>query len=262
MGQISADAEHSVFLRNSEIAQLTYDLYHSYWESALETGGFRLVGTDLVNGRPCCAIEGRAGVWEEMGRVGSPVKVWIDPERGFAVAKLEVYDNGTGELNRFNSFDVIEMKNIEDDLWVPVHVLFQNGKEVVVEEIGINEDLPEDFFTIKFPEGTRVTDKIAGMTYFVDPSVLMKTDADEPGPGVPLLSEEQLDALFDKVDAEPVEKSSPTSPLASDTQVARPGPHPALRRPRFPVFAVIAGVVLALAVVVGGMRLRKTRRTN
>jgi peroxiredoxin len=81
--------------------------------------------------------------------------------------RLEVSSRTNGELDTFNSYDVLEMKQVAPNLWVPVHVLFWHGKEIVVKDITVNERLPDDLFTIKFPDGTRVQDDRRDRSYTV-----------------------------------------------------------------------------------------------
>ena len=96
---------------------------------------------------------------------GYPVRLWIDPARGFATVKREAFRSDTGELMRFHSYDVLEMREFEEGVWVPVHVLYRQGKEIVGKEISVNGDIPDDVFTIRFPVGTVVYDGVGRLTY-------------------------------------------------------------------------------------------------
>ena len=137
---------------------LTYRVLYDTWEHALGTGSFELKCSEAIRGHNCYVLEGRVNVLPEREFAGYPTKAWIDPGRGFAVVRLEVYTSRTAKFDAMNSFDVLEMKEVSEGLWVPVHVLYRHGKEIVVKEISVNEKIPEKLFTIKFPRGTKVSD--------------------------------------------------------------------------------------------------------
>lgn len=136
------------------------------WKHALETGGFALEGMEVLDGRECYVLSGRCVV--KSTSKGYPVKVWIDPGRGFGVRRLECYNyNEPGQVDDFGSYDVLTMTEVEDGLWFPKLVRYRHGKEIKVKEIMVNEDVPEKTFHIAFPKGTVVTDEIAGSRYFI-----------------------------------------------------------------------------------------------
>ena len=206
-GTISAKADHNSFSWNSDILDVTYLIYGDTWEHALKTGTLDLKGTEAIDGHPCYVLEGRVSVLPDVGYAGIPVKVWIDPARGSAIVRLEVYSEVNGRLDAFQSYDVLEMKKVAPNLWAPVHVLFRHGKEIVVKDITVNERLPEDLFTIKFPDGTKVQDDRRDRSYTVvdvptPPERPHRADIGEPAPE--LLLEEEGDLTLAQFKGKPV----------------------------------------------------------
>lgn len=108
-------------------------------------------------------------------------RVYIDSQKNFNIVKWQLL-NATGDivLGELN----YEFKQTKDGIWYPSeyqrtdsHIL-PNGEQsppTIVEKIKIhsaefNIDIPEDTFTLEFPVGTRVRDKVIGGRYIVSDS--------------------------------------------------------------------------------------------
>jgi len=147
------------------IPDLTYSVLTVPWESALEEGRLEITGTEVIGGRKCYVLEGRVLVLKQVNFVGNSVRVWIDPSRGFATVKQESYRPKTGEIDGFRSFEALEMKKVVGGIWIPVRVLFRHGKEIVIRDVRVNDDIPDDLFTLDFPAGAEIYDEESGLRY-------------------------------------------------------------------------------------------------
>lgn len=107
-------------------------------------------------------------------------KVWLDPNRGFAVLQRDHYipKDYSKLWYRIRNLDFQDCGN---GLWLPMKTektkcLYKGYPEeqwgktsllstFAVSKIQINEDLPDELFDIQYPDGTLIIDRVAGITY-------------------------------------------------------------------------------------------------
>ncbi|MGB9677065.1 MAG: hypothetical protein ACPLZ9_00455 [Candidatus Ratteibacteria bacterium] len=108
--------------------------------------------------------------------------LWLNKNKGFLpVKKIETWlqDENSGKKYVEGITEVTEIKKFEDDrIWFPIKAK-QDGKvynedgsirthvlwEIKLETVEINKGIPDNFFEIKFPKGTKVWDERTGVTY-------------------------------------------------------------------------------------------------
>jgi len=113
--------------------------------------------------------------WEEKeGEAIFNFTIFISPVKGFL--PLRIIENAKGKE--------IEMEILTDNTYVKYGDIYflrksiqhrttyiknlekrENIDEIEVENVEINKDIPDSFFEIKFPEGTKVYDERTGVTY-------------------------------------------------------------------------------------------------
>jgi len=167
-GWISPGVDFRAFVTNEVVSDFALYCYQETWETVIAHDWLRLAGTDTVDGRTCYVLEGRVSRNPDADFPGYPVKLWLDPGRGFACVKREVRDFATGDIVDGHSYKVLELKQVGTGLWMPAHVTYGNGADIRLTEVTVNEPIPEDVFTLSFPEGTVVTDKVLGMHYRIN----------------------------------------------------------------------------------------------
>jgi hypothetical protein len=110
------------------------------------------------------------------------VIVWLDPDRGFAVLKVQSNTIERDENNNVTAYYaqcIMQASDFQDcgnGVWMPrsmVRTWFgKDGKvtarmTVAVEDMAINCDVKDSEFSDIFPSGTYVTDAIGGSRYYV-----------------------------------------------------------------------------------------------
>ncbi|MBA7493475.1 hypothetical protein ES702_04034 [subsurface metagenome] len=126
-----------------------------------------LLGQQHVNGAPCYVVE----VLREDGTRG---KLCIDPLAGYGARRIEVKYN-TGGTTVIDT----DFQQVSDGLWYPskgsllshrrsdTGMVMTKKKTMELKKANLNIDIPDSYFSIAFPAGTRVADKIAGITFRV-----------------------------------------------------------------------------------------------
>jgi hypothetical protein len=136
------------------------------WKSIQETGGIAVAGTETVEGRMCIVLTGHAGAdpHRTYFPLGYPFRAWIDCARGFSVVRLDLRTL-RDTADQFRSYAVTEMRELEGGIWIPVAIRFENGKNILVRDVRINDAVTSADFELPIPSGTRISDKIANVTY-------------------------------------------------------------------------------------------------
>ena len=165
-GEVRSTPDAGEFCMREEFPRLLLWIMTDTWDNALANGSFSLTKTESIQGHQCCLIKGRAGIYKKLPNAPSyPVKVWVDPARGFLSVRHEAFWS-TNLLEGY-SFDVTEAKEVAKGLWIPTAVSYRNGKEIRVDgaALAVNTNLSDDAFTVTFPDGTEVDDMAAGVSY-------------------------------------------------------------------------------------------------
>jgi len=106
-------------------------------------------------------------------------KVWLDPQRGFAVMRYEMYNPKRPDQLVFSAENT-KLAQFPNGLYLPVestqtwHLTSGPDQEIgqptlvstfKTTELKIAEDLPDEVFHVTFKEGLHVIDKIRGVTF-------------------------------------------------------------------------------------------------
>ena len=101
--------------------------------------------------------------------------IYFSPEHGFAIVKIELY-NG---VKATAAFDVLELKEVKDGIWFPVHGCRSGSspgvpKNIIkVTNVVINQGLNKEYFDIEFPPGTEIHRGISDIRYIIYPLILI-----------------------------------------------------------------------------------------
>lgn len=93
--------------------------------------------------------------------------VCFSPEHNFAVVKIELFNGQKSAA----SFDVLELEEVKDGIWFPVHGCRSDSSPEVpkniikVTSVVINQGLNKEYFDIEFPPGTRIINEISALSY-------------------------------------------------------------------------------------------------
>jgi len=255
-GWISSGVDFQAFVTNEVVSDFALYCYQETWETVIAHDWLRLAGTDTVDGRTCYVLQGRVSRNPDADFPGYPVKLWIDPARGFACVKREVRDLATGDIIEGQSYEVLELKQVGTGLWMPTHVAYGNGADIRLTAVTVNDPVPDGVFTLSFPEGTVVTDKVLGIRYRIGREGVL-LDGETPSTA-PLLTEEALDAMLTEAEslpignevAGPMDAATETVPaVAIVEQVHEPS------SPRWWLFAPAAALLaVGLAYLIHAMR--------
>ena len=152
-------------------------------------GIFPDLASMLESPRTIVATEEHGGIKAVVVRAG-PYTIWLDPARGYAV--IDIICEATSGTKKTPWFGTENMgfQDCGNGLWLPTETIRKqysppNNPEhpagtlwyvqtVRVEVLEINKEYPDSLFDLQFPEGTKVDDQVAHMTY---ESGLEKTDA-------------------------------------------------------------------------------------
>lgn len=110
---------------------------------------------------------------------------WINPNRGFALLRFEDLrrdSNGNEQIKR--SIDVKKLKEVAEDIWWPMEAYFvesphetgQPWERIVYQAYNVVANDPnfdESVFTISFPRGYRIDDKVNKKSYIIDSNLDM-----------------------------------------------------------------------------------------
>lgn len=118
--------------------------------------------TAVVDGRSCLVLLDKAAA---AGRVG---RVYLDPEREFVPLRWEREKGG-----RASSGVDMKYERTEPPVWVPsswTATIYHYGdptsferSQNQLEEVALGHSVPDDTFTIRFPEGTDLTAVLPGL---------------------------------------------------------------------------------------------------
>jgi hypothetical protein len=122
-------------------------------------------------------------VCEFYNKGGSKIKIYLDPNMNYSLMKKEIY-TPKPEEKLYMTLDNIIWKDLGDDILFPLSAkstIYHAAKgeifkaqvlemKVDEESVQVNQSLPENVFTIEFPEGTHVIDQIQNLRYVVGPS--------------------------------------------------------------------------------------------
>lgn len=104
---------------------------------------------------------------------------WVDPNMGFSLVKYEkMADDGKGGHKLIYLLEVTELKKIAEGIWWPVEMTFVScptqqrsfyTRDVyhVINALANDPNFDESIFTVPFPDGYKIEDKITGKTYIV-----------------------------------------------------------------------------------------------
>lgn len=140
--------------------------------TAIQTPGWKLVGTDQVGEYPAVLLEG-----PRPNGTGT-LKLWVCPSRDFAPVKL-LY---TPAIKGFVPLEMadVRLKQV-DGIWVidRAVILIKDRNESnpdgwqayehTYEEIEVGREIPDEYFVLKFPPGLRVFEEATKIQYLVGP---------------------------------------------------------------------------------------------
>ena len=145
----------------------------SYLNASREDNKFTVIvrpELETILGEPCHVVE--AGYGNEVKRF------WMAHNKGLLVMKYENYDK-IGQLTE-NKMEVLKIASVMTDkgeVWYPCEIknvnidtaiklgTVQTHECKVQEFVPYITDISPDTFRVKFPVGTRITDKVKGITY-------------------------------------------------------------------------------------------------
>ena len=94
--------------------------------------------------------------------------IYFSPEHNFAIVKIELYNGQKSTA----SFDVLELEEVKNGIWFPVHGCRSGSSPSVpkniikaTSKVIVNQGLNKEDFNIEFPPGTRITNEISGLSY-------------------------------------------------------------------------------------------------
>jgi len=96
--------------------------------------------------------------------------LWISPEKDFLPIKYQWILKDYGRIFERTLCDLFQLNN---GRWYPRKIIVgdkKNGWLMNIDNIDTNS-IPKEFFTLKFPPNTHVTDHIVGTTYMIDATI-------------------------------------------------------------------------------------------
>jgi len=115
-------------------------------------------------------------IWEEVYEY----TLWLDKNKNFLPLKKIMIWKQQGEISLKIITTDITLQRFNDKIWFPVKAMqegyvYNKGGEVrshvitkmELQNIEINKGIPDSFFQIKFPPGTKVWDERTGVSYIV-----------------------------------------------------------------------------------------------
>ncbi len=231
---------------------------YSFWtvgqplSDLLESGEATLVGEDEVEGRPAYRVN------IPKPDSGTELRLWLDPQRGFAMARLQEIALYPEERPWSETLDV-ELAEWSPGFWfarkiVGGSALLKNLWKLEFEDVQVNGPIEDSLFTVDFPPRTWLRDERAGIEYMVG------------------LSERELEQMAKKAMRD-IERELARGPVPPDPEAAAESPpdtapNPAIlpvasqasaaRRPwgAYLIAAAAGAVILLLGILVG----RRVRR--
>jgi hypothetical protein len=101
-------------------------------------------------------------------------RIYLAVDHGYAPVRFAYFSPKSGELSW--SVEIQSLKEVSKGIWFPMKGKIPNSNNVYeAQTVQLNRGLPEEYFDIKFPLGTKVINHIANSEYVVDP------EEDHPG---------------------------------------------------------------------------------
>lgn len=119
-------------------------------------------------------------------------KWWLDPNRGFALMRYEhtfILKDKTETLKKL--IEVQELREVIEGVWWPIRATcitepLRSGEAYTrmtyraSEVVANSSNFDESVFTVSFPKGYRVEDKITGKNYVVDANLALTPEPNNP----------------------------------------------------------------------------------
>ncbi len=128
------------------------------------SANLKITGEETINALKTVKIEGN--VFENAGYLS----LWICPDRDFLPIKLQLTSKKNGGAVIRELRDLFQLEN---GRWYPRKIIIgpeKYGWCMTVDEID-TQTIPNEYFTLKFPPNTHVTDHILGATYMIDSTI-------------------------------------------------------------------------------------------
>lgn len=117
-------------------------------------------------------VDGETGLLELVADFGEGAPVYrqvVDPSRGFVTMEASLTPKDSGRSGMSISFD--EYRQTDQGQWLPTaytHVVGDVETTTVVGNASLNEPIPDEKLDFEFPDGTRVFDHVANISYLVE----------------------------------------------------------------------------------------------
>lgn len=164
-GRIIKGKLHPAFEANFAPARLAFEVDGTEvsWVQALRNGTCQIIGKEVIGGYLCHVLEGK--ITPEDFR---HYKVWIDTERGFMPLKIEINIKGGDEIVAI--YDSVVLQKYLENIWLPIEAAHHGRtpgyvEKMTTQEIKINQGISDDFFVLKWKNGTGVWDEIIGTPF-------------------------------------------------------------------------------------------------
>jgi len=125
--------------------------------------GFNAVHADLLVDNPATMLK------------QVKMRVYFSIDHGFTPIKYDYMANRETGPEPFSMVDVISLEEVSKGLWFPSAGALKSAESNLTNtyratKIVLNQGLTDEDFDMEFPPGTKVFDKIAGVTYVIQPS--------------------------------------------------------------------------------------------
>ncbi|NLZ05549.1 MAG: hypothetical protein GXY19_10285 [Phycisphaerae bacterium] len=95
-------------------------------------------------------------------------RIYLSVDHGYAPVRFAYIQPKSGELNW--AVEVQSLEEVSKGIWFPMKGNIPDSNNVYeARTVQLNRGLPEEYFNIEFPLGTKVVDHIADRQYVVDP---------------------------------------------------------------------------------------------
>ena len=187
LGQVHAEPQDTIFFIPDS------PLYNAMLVDSTKDGGEPDYPYDIVaflESKYCVVapetelLQGIECIVATLGTAERPMyRAWLDPSRGFAVVQKDTYNPGD-RTKLWWRVRNLEFKDCGNGIWLPTQTVSMkylakgHSKEewgipsmeltYTADVVEVNADLPDELFDIRFPLGTFVHDKVAGVSYEIE----------------------------------------------------------------------------------------------
>ncbi|MHC4477787.1 MAG: hypothetical protein ACYTEL_19255 [Planctomycetota bacterium] len=189
---------------------------------------------------------------------GPSIRLHIDPAKGYipVLKEFGLLDDGTAaEIYECSQFRQVS------GLWVPYRYSWTDTRvnrqgDYRVEELKVNEKIPEEQLDFALPKGTIVYDEIANLRYTVDDAVLGGPGLDvlegtgAPGDGsLPIAGPESVLSPEDVEDTPPADDNELARTAEAAKELLGTGDGSAVRGRRYFYYWLAVGAVAAVVII-------------